>query len=135
MKILSKSKLKRTNQLTHIKTERVILEYSDFPFLVGLVYAFQTDDKLYLVMDFVNGGELFFHLKKERHFDEKRAKYYSVEILLALQHLHKQNIVYRDLKPENVLMDNQGHVLLTDFGLCKILTTEERTHTFCGTPE
>lgn len=78
---------------------------------------------------------MFFHLKKQRNFDEKRAKFYAAEIFLALTHLHKQNIIYRDLKPENILMDAEGHVLLTDFGLCKILTTEERTHTFCGTPE
>jgi serine/threonine protein kinase len=122
MKILSKSGLKKANQLDHIKTERVILgncfffkiqEYSDFPFMVHLVYAFQTDDKLYMVMDFVNGGELFFHLKKSRRFKEERAKYYAAEIFLGLNHLHNQNIIYRDLKPENVLMDKDGHVLLT----------------------
>jgi len=93
--------------------------------MVHLVYAFQTEDKLYMVMDFVNGGELFFHLKKSRRFKENRAKYYAAEIFLGLNHLHNQNIIYRDLKPENVLMDKDGHVLLTDFGLCKILTSDD----------
>ena len=86
-------------------------------------------------MEFVNGGELFFHLKREKRFAENRAKFYAAELLLALEHVHKHNIVYRDLKPENILMDREGNVCLTDFGLAKILSSQDRTHTFCGTPE
>lgn len=86
-------------------------------------------------MEFVNGGELFFHLKREKRFTEARAKFYAAELLLAIEHIHKYNVVYRDLKPENILMDKEGHVLLTDFGLAKILTHQDRTQTFCGTPE
>jgi serine/threonine protein kinase len=86
---------------------------------MNLHYAFQTLDKLYLVMDFLNGGELFYHLRREQKFDESRIKYYAAEIILALECLHKEGIIYRDLKPENILLDSEGHVRLTDFGLSK----------------
>jgi serine/threonine protein kinase len=135
MKILNKKKLEESEQLEHVKTERTVLQYVEHPFLVRLDYAFQTPEKLYMVMDFINGGELFFHLKNERRFAEKRVKFYAAELLLAFEHLHKQNVVFRDLKPENVLMNRDGHVMLTDFGLAKFLSHQDRTHTFCGTPE
>lgn len=87
-------------------------------------------------MDFVNGGELFYHLRINKRFPEKRAKIYAAEIFLALDHLHKHNIIYRDLKPENILIDKEGHIKLTDFGLAKVLADQDdRAHTFCGTPE
>ena len=82
-------------------------------------YAFQTPDKLYFVLDFVNGGELFSHLRKDKKFSESRAKFYAAEIILALECLHSNNIIYRDLKPENILLDAKGHIKLTDFGLSK----------------
>lgn len=135
MKVLTKSHLKNMNQLEHIKTERIVLQHIDHPFLVKLMYAFQTRDKLYMVMEFVNGGELFFHLRKEKRFSEHRAKFYAAQLFLALEHLHKHNIIYRDLKPENILLDKDGNIKLTDFGLAKILSKQERTNTFCGTPE
>lgn len=135
MKILNKVKLAESDQVEHIKTERAVLQYVEHPFLVKLHFAFQNKEKLYMVMDFVNGGELFFHLKREKRFSEPRVKLYAAELFLALDHIHKHNVVYRDLKPENVLMDREGHVLLTDFGLAKILSNQDRTHTFCGTPE
>jgi serine/threonine protein kinase len=135
MKVLNKKKLEQSDQLEHIKTERTVLQYVYHPFLVRLLYAFQTPEKLFMVMDFVNGGELFFHLKKDRRFPEHRVKFYSAELLLALSHLHEQNVVFRDLKPENVLMDKDGNIMLTDFGLAKFLSRTDRTHTFCGTPE
>jgi len=101
-----------------------------------LHYAFQTPEKLYFVIDFLNGGELFYHLRREQRFSEERAKFYAAEILLALECLHKNNIIYRDLKPENVLLDSKGHIKLTDFGLSKIKEkNDELTFTFCGTPE
>jgi len=135
MKILNKKRLEESDQLEHIKTERAVLQYVEHPFLVRLVYAFQNAEKLYMVMDFINGGELFFHLKKLKRFPEEHVKLYSAELFLALDHLHKHNVVFRDLKPENVLMDKDGHVMLTDFGLAKFLSNQDRTHTFCGTPE
>ena len=90
------------------------------PFIVKLHYAFQNPEKLYFVMDFLNGGELFYHLRKEGWFSEERTVFYSAEIVLALDCLHKNGVVYRDLKPENVLLDKRGHIKLTDFGLSKI---------------
>jgi len=91
------------------------------PFLVGLEYAFQTPEKLFFLMHYKRGGELFEHLKAARRFDETRVKFYAAEIILALEYLHSKNIIYRDLKPENVLLDENGHISLTDFGLAKIV--------------
>jgi len=82
-------------------------------------YAFQTEEKLYMVMDFMNGGELFYHLNKERTFNEERIRFHVAEIILAVETLHKSGIIYRDLKPENILLDSEGHIRLTDFGLSK----------------
>lgn len=82
----------------------------------------------------MNGGELFFHLCQQK-FTEERARFYAAEILLALNCLHTNGVIYRDLKPENVLLDSEGHIRLTDFGLSKHLTTQKVTDTFCGTPE
>ena len=87
-------------------------------------------------MDFLNGGELFYHLRREGRFSEARTRFYAAEILLALECLHGNGIIYRDLKPENVLLDKEGHVKLTDFGLSKLGVVGNRnTYTFCGTPE
>uniref|UniRef100_A0A8C5X109 Serine/threonine-protein kinase Sgk3 n=1 Tax=Malurus cyaneus samueli TaxID=2593467 RepID=A0A8C5X109_9PASS len=138
-----RSKVKRnslfppTSLQKHIMAERnVLLKNVKHPFLVGLHYSFQTTEKLYFVLDFVNGGELFFHLQRERSFPEHRARFYAAEIASALGYLHSINIVYRDLKPENILLDSLGHIVLTDFGLCKEgIATSDTTATFCGTPE
>jgi protein-serine/threonine kinase len=109
---------------------------ADSPFIVGLKFSFQTPTDLYLVTDYMSGGELFWHLQKEGRFDEKRAKFYIAELILALQHLHMHDIVYRDLKPENILLDANGHIALCDFGLSKAnLTKNATTNTFCGTTE
>lgn len=86
--------------------ERLILEHLESPFIVKLHFAFQTPERLYFVMDFLNGGELFYHLRRENYFKESRAKFYAVEMLLALECLHKNGVIYRDLKPENVLLDS-----------------------------
>ncbi|CAB1329427.1 unnamed protein product [Coregonus sp. 'balchen'] len=114
----------------------VLLKSLKHPFLVGLHYSFQTAEKLYFVLDYVNGGEIFFHLQRDRCFLEPRARFYAAEVASAIGYLHSLNIVYRDLKPENILLDSQGHVVLTDFGLCKEgVEPETTTSTFCGTPE
>ncbi|XP_070194139.1 serine/threonine-protein kinase Sgk1-like [Littorina saxatilis] len=137
VKVLQKAAIMKRNEAKHIMSERnVLLKNVTHPFLVGLHYSFQTADKLYFVLDYVNGGELFFHLQRERFFPESRAKFYAAEIASALGYLHSENIIYRDLKPENILLDSKGHVVLTDFGLCKEgIEGEKTTCTFCGTPE
>lgn len=137
MKVLKKASIV-TNQkdTAHTRAERNILEAVKHPFIVELVYAFQTDGKLYLILEYLSGGELFMHLEREGIFLEDTTCFYLSEIIMALGHLHKLGIIYRDLKPENILLDAQGHVKLTDFGLCKEHIQEGIvTHTFCGTIE
>lgn len=136
MKILDKSKVMKTKQQKHTNDEKKILQHLDHPFIVKLHYAFQTPEKLYMVMDFINGGELFHRLEEMEVLDEAETKHYTAELCMALIHLHKHGIVYRDLKPENVLIDRTGNVKMTDFGLSKQLAGEdEQTNTFCGTPD
>ncbi|KAF6719949.1 Serine/threonine-protein kinase Sgk1 [Oryzias melastigma] len=137
VKVLQKKIILKKKEQKHIMAERsVLMKNIKHPFLVGLHYSFQTTDKLYFVLDYVNGGELFYHLQRERVFLEPRARFYAAEIASALGYLHSLHIVYRDLKPENILLDSQGHIVLTDFGLCKEgLEPNGTTSTFCGTPE
>jgi len=136
MKILKKDMIIKENMVSHTKSEKSILQQIDHPFIVGLKYAFQSREKLYLVLDFLAGGEIFFHLKEETKFPVERAKFYAAELICALGHLHKFDIVYRDLKPENVVLDGDGHVVITDFGLAKTcISNATPTYTFCGTPE
>ncbi|XP_011155999.1 ribosomal protein S6 kinase beta-1 isoform X1 [Solenopsis invicta] len=137
MKVLRKALIVRNQKDTaHTRAERNILESIKHPFIVDLKYAFQTGHKLYLILEYMCGGELFGHLNNEGIFLEDTARFYLCEIILALQHLHLQGIIYRDLKPENVLLDVNGHIKLTDFGLCKEHIQEGAvTHTFCGTIE
>lgn len=114
----------------------MIMEKIKNPFIVQLHYSFESDSKLYFVLDYLPGGELFYHLRKEQRFSEEKAKFYAAEILVALRCLHDNNIIYRDLKPENVLLDADGHIKLTDFGLSKINQQEnDLAYTFCGTAE
>lgn len=121
------------------KTERVILEsVNRHPFVVKLFYAFQDHERLYLILEYAQGGELFHHLELERMFTEEVAAFYMAEIVLALEHLHHNvRVIYRDLKPENCLLDSEGHLLLTDFGLSKVALEEEdsRTNSILGTIE
>ncbi|CRH02885.1 rac-beta serine/threonine protein kinase, putative [Plasmodium relictum] len=136
MKILRKENIISKNQLEHTKIERNVLKCVSHPFIVKLYYAFQTSKKLYFILEYCPGGELFFHLSKLREFSEEVAKFYSSEIILALQYLHNLNIIYRDLKPENVLLDELGHIRLTDFGLSKEgITDNNSAKSLCGTPE
>ncbi|KAJ1927693.1 Serine/threonine-protein kinase [Tieghemiomyces parasiticus] len=136
MKILNKSKIVMRSEVQHTLAERTVLAQINHPFIVPLKFSFQSPEKLYLVLAFINGGELFHHLQREGRFDEHRSRFYAAELLSALECLHTYNVVYRDLKPENILLDYKGHIALCDFGLCKLNMTEtERTNTFCGTPE
>jgi len=135
MKVLRKEAIIARKQVAHTRAEKSILQKIQHPFIVRLHYAFQTKDKLYMILDYINGGELFYHLKKEGRFSEPRVKFYAAEITCAMAHLHSLGIVYRDLKPENILLDNTGNICITDFGLSKEVKPTEGTHTFCGTPE
>ncbi|KEY81256.1 cAMP dependent protein kinase [Aspergillus fumigatus] len=139
MKVLSKKVIIQKKEVAHTLGERNILVRTAMaasPFIVGLKFSFQTPTDLYLVTDYMSGGELFWHLQKEGRFQEARAKFYIAELILALQHLHDHDIVYRDLKPENILLDANGHIALCDFGLSKAnLTQNDTTNTFCGTTE
>lgn len=135
MKVIKKQHIIEANQLEHTKAEKVILSHINHPFLVSLQYAFQTDQKLYFVMEFMKGGELFQHLKRVKQFTETQTKYIAACIVLALGHLHNKDYIYRDLKPENVLLDQNGYCKLTDFGLAKFLKPVDLARTFCGTPE
>lgn len=116
--------------------ERDILVEVNHPFIVKLHYAFQTEGKLYLILDFLRGGDLFTRLSKEVMFTEDDVKFYLAELALALDHLHSLGIIYRDLKPENILLDEEGHIKLTDFGLSKeSIDHEKKAYSFCGTVE
>jgi len=133
---LKKKALVQRKQIAHTKTERRVLQAIDHPFIVNLKFAFQTDEKVYMVLEFFNGGELFFHLKNDSRFGEERARFYAAQIICAIDYLHSINVIYRDLKPENILLDNEGYVKLTDFGLSKEVSGPDgTTKTFCGTPE
>uniref|UniRef100_A0A8C9VW66 Ribosomal protein S6 kinase n=1 Tax=Scleropages formosus TaxID=113540 RepID=A0A8C9VW66_SCLFO len=137
MKVLKKAKIVcNAKDTAHTKAERQILETVRHPFIVDLLYAFQTGGKLYLILECLSGGELFMQLEKEGIFMEDAACFYLGEIILALGHLHSKGIIYRDLKPENIMLNSHGHIKLTDFGLCKESIHDEAvTHTFCGTIE
>ena len=135
-KVLDKKLLLENDEVEATKMEKEVLRRINHPFIVGMKYSFQTPTKVYLVLDFINGGELFFHLRKERKFSEERCRLYAAELVLALEHLHSMGIIYRDLKPENILLQEDGHVCLTDFGLAKTnVFSGDQTYTFCGTPE
>ncbi|XP_053604278.1 ribosomal protein S6 kinase 2 beta [Plodia interpunctella] len=134
MKVLKKATLKvRDRERT--KMERNILVEMGHPFIVKLHYAFQTAGKLYLILDFLRGGDLFSRLSKEVMFTEEDVKFYLAELALALEHVHKLGIIYRDLKPENILLDADGHIALTDFGLSKLPPSSDKAYSFCGTVE
>ncbi|CAI7905307.1 unnamed protein product, partial [Closterium sp. NIES-53] len=136
MKVLDKAAVMRRQQLQHTLTERHVLQEVRHPFLVPLRWALQSETRLFLILDFMPGGELFFHLKRERRFKDDRARLYAAELLLALGHLHSLGVIYRDLKPENILLDAQGHVRIADFGLAKEhIADNSSASTFCGTPE
>nr|AAH55331.1 Ribosomal protein S6 kinase, polypeptide 2 [Mus musculus] len=135
MKVLKKATLKVRDRVRS-KMERDILAEVNHPFIVKLHYAFQTEGKLYLILDFLRGGDLFTRLSKEVMFTEEDVKFYLAELALALDHLHGLGIIYRDLKPENILLDEEGHIKITDFGLSKEATDhDKRAYSFCGTIE
>lgn len=142
MKILTKAYIVKNDQVENTKAEQHILKEIDHPFVVKLRYAFQNDAKLYLVMDYFPGGSMFYHLRKSKRFPLERVRLYMAQLLTAIMHLHSKNIAYRDLKLENILMDQHGNIALTDFGLSKenqaitgAVSSEEGMKTICGTAE
>ena len=136
MKILSKNQIKIKHQEEHTKTERDLMVKINNPFIVNIKFAFQDDSKLYIVSDFMQGGDMFYHLHSQKKFEESRAKFYAIELILGLEYLHKNSMIYRDLKPENILMDSKGHLKISDFGLSKILDSpDDKAYTLCGTPQ
>jgi len=143
MKVLKKAVIVRNKETkeidrevnVHAKMERDVLMAVRHPFIVDLKYAFQAGNKVYLIMEYLAGGELFMQLQKERMLMEDTAIFYLSQVLLALEHLHQIGIIYRDLKPENIMLDRAGHVKLTDFGCVKESASDEINYTFCGTVE
>ena len=135
MKVISKKLLKKKNHISYMKSERAILTKVQHPFVVALRFAFQTEKRLFLVMDYLSGGELFFHLKKRGAILDHEVTFYVAEMVLAIEYLHQIGIIHRDLKPENVLLGWDGHVMLTDFGLAKETGNGNNNRTLCGTSE
>ena len=106
------------------------------PFIVKGYFSFETEEKYYIIMDYLCGGRLFYHLKRNSKFDEYRIKFYIAQVVLGLHHLHQKGVAYRDLKPENILIDSNGYLKLTDFGIAKKgIKGSKVTATFCGTKE
>jgi serine/threonine protein kinase len=133
MKTLKKTEVVRLKQVEHINSEKQILSSIRHPFIVNLYRSFQDEKYLFMLLEYVIGGEMFSHLRRAGRFSNEVTRFYAAEIVLALEYLHSLNIVYRDLKPENLLIDHQGHIKITDFGFSK--RVEDRTWTLCGTPE
>ena len=133
MKVLRKERIMGQNLLKYALAERNVLSLSHHPFIVKLNYAFQTSTKLFLILEYCPNGDLAKHLMLEKRFSEPRAKFYICEVLLALENLHQRDIIFRDLKPDNVVLDKDGHCKLTDFGLSKEGVNENQfAQSFCG---
>ena len=133
MKVLSKSIIKKREEEDHTITERILLAKLNYPLIVKLHYCFQDKQYLYFVMDLIQGGNLLYHLRRYHRFDDEKTRFYIAEMILILQFLHNNNIMYRDIKPENILIERTGHIKLVDFGLSKIFENNEKMYTICGT--
>lgn len=134
LKIMKKKEILRLNQVEHVFSERAILTALAHPFIVRLYSTFQNSENLYMLLEYIQGGELFSVLRRAKRFDDLTAKFYASELVLAIEYMHSLNVVYRDLKPENLLIDTHGHLKIADFGFAKALN-DGKTWTLCGTPE
>ena len=137
MKIVKKSKLQNSKDVEHFEFERKILSSLNHPFIAKLRFAFQTERRLYIVTDFYPGGDLLYHIRNKQKFTEKEAKIYLAQVVIALEYLHKKNILYRTLSPESITLDSQGYIRLSDFSLSKndIESSFDCTNSFCGTSD
>jgi len=136
MKVMRKEYLVETNNVSYSISEKNIMRNIRHQFVASLHFAFQTKGKVYLVMDFLNGGHLLYHMRRVSLLSEDFVRFYAAELVLALEYLHSRNIIHRDLKPENIMLSQEGHLALADFGLAKINVTESNSaKTFCGTVE
>ncbi|KAF3986837.1 hypothetical protein FT663_04696 [Candidozyma haemuli var. vulneris] len=133
IKVLKKHQVVKMKQVEHTNDERRMLKLVEHPFLIRMWGTFQDAKHLFMVMDYIEGGELFSLLRKSQRFPNPVAKFYAAEVVLALEYLHSHDIIYRDLKPENILLDRNGHIKITDFGFAKEVSTV--TWTLCGTPD
>lgn len=133
MKVLKKQQVIKMKQIEHTNDERRMLKLVEHPFIIRMWGTFQDARNLFMVIDYIEGGELFSLLRKSHRFPNPVAKFYAAEVTLALEYLHSHNIIYRDLKPENILLDRNGHIKITDFGFAKEVVTV--TWTLCGTPD
>eukprot|EP01147_Barroeca_monosierra_P005706 gene5706-8993_t len=133
LKVLEKTRIVQLKQVQHVINEKTVLQKVQHPFVVTLYSSFKDNYNLYMAMEYVPGGELFSHLRDHHCYAEKNAVFYAAQVILALEYLHSQSILYRDLKPENLLFAPDGYLKLTDFGFAKIL--DGITWTLCGTPE
>lgn len=133
IKFLRKQKVIELDQVEHIKNEKEILATIKHPYIVNLQESFMDESFVYLVFDFVQGGEVFRLIREEKVFPNDVALFYTTEIVVALDHLHQNKVAYRDLKPENLLINHDGHIKVTDFGFSKLI--EDKSYTLCGTPE
>lgn len=136
MKVVKKELVNDDEDIDWVQTEKHVFEQaSNHPFLVGLHSCFQTPSRLFFVIEYVSGGDLMYHMQRQRRLPEDHARFYSAEICCALNFLHERGVIYRDLKLDNVLLDCDGHIKLTDYGMCKEgLRPGDTTSTFCGTP-
>jgi len=135
MKVILKEKLIEEGQISSAKLEKEIMQNAYHPFIIELEYCFQNEESIYFLAKFMYGGDLVGHLNHEKRFSDDRAKFYSSQVALAIGHLHKNNIIYRDIKPSNILIDSSGYISVTDFGIAKFIEDDRKALTFCGTPE
>lgn len=131
MKMMEKKHVVKTKQVAHTISEIRIMDALNFHFMIKMEYFFKDNVYLFLVMPFINGGEMFIHLRNLKKFDETLTKFYAAQVILAFEYIHFLGLVYRDLKPENILIDKEGFLKVTDYGFCKKID-DQRTYTLCG---
>jgi len=134
MKEMSKVKIHEKSSIPSIKNERMLLSVLKHPFIINMHFAFQTKEHLYIVMDYLSGGDLRYNICKHKKFNENQAKFIICCLILALEYLHANEIIHRDIKPENMVFDSRGYVYLTDMGIAKIDNPEKELIDSSGTP-